>query len=105
MNKTWKIGVAFIRGLNMYGHGRITQMEMNKICRQLEDDQLTILSIIKPDTILFRKKGIHYAAVGQKLERLLTSYFGKPFYVTTRSMRTLQSIVEKYQKEALSYQP
>ena len=88
----------------MYGYGRITRMEMNKICGQVEDDQLNILCIIKPDTILFRKKGMHYAAVGQKLERMLTSHFGKPFYVTTRSMRTLQSIFEKYQKEAISYQ-
>jgi uncharacterized protein (DUF1697 family) len=105
MNKTWKIGVAFIRGLNMYGHGRVTQSEMKKICRQLENGQLNIVSIIKPDTILFRKKGMHYAAVGQKLERILTSHFGKPFYVTTRSMRTLQSIFEKYQKEEFSLQP
>jgi len=105
MVKTWKVGVAFIRGLNMYKKRRLTRVEMNKICCQLENDQLNIISIVKPDTILFRKQGIHYATVGQQLERLLTSYFGSPVFVTTRSIRTLQLVVNTHQEYVPTYQP
>ena len=96
MVETWKVGIAFVRGLNMYKQRRINLMEMNKICSKLENDQLNIISIVKPDTILFRKQGMHYATVGQQLERVLTLHFGQPISVTTRSIRTLQLVVNKY---------
>ncbi len=90
MNK-WKEGVAFIRGVNFYKNTRITQEKMLELCKKVEDNNLKILQIVKTDNIIFKKKGIHYATVGSKLEKVLSAYFKKPIYVTTRSMNILHN--------------
>lgn len=90
--KNWKVGVAFVRGINIYKSARITQNKILKLCKKLEGDNIRILRIVNLDNIIFKKSGIHYAAVGSKLEKMLTSYFKKPVYVTTRSMKTVGSL-------------
>lgn len=92
MKQNWEEGVAFIRGINMYKNARITQKEIFDLCKKVEDHNLKILKIFKTDNILFKKKDIHYATVGSKLEKVLSSYFGKPIYVTTRSMKTIRAL-------------
>ena len=88
----WKRGIAFVRGINFYRNLRITKDEMLKLCRKVEDDNLRIIKIVKTDNIIFEKRNMHYATVGQRLEKILSEHFGKPVYVTTRSMRTIKSL-------------
>ncbi|MCK4347120.1 MAG: DUF1697 domain-containing protein [Thermoplasmatales archaeon] len=92
MEQNWENGVAFVRGVNMYKNARITQKEMFELCKQIEGYNLKILKIYKTDNIFFKKKGMHYATVGSKLEKILSSYFEKSIYVTTRSMKTIRSL-------------
>lgn len=88
----WKHGVIFVKGINIYKNARITQDKMFELCKKIEDNNLKIIKIIKVDNIIFKKKNIHYATVGSKLEKILSAYFGKPIYVTTRSMRTIEAL-------------
>jgi len=88
----WKRGIAFVRGINFYKNFRITKEEILRLCRKVEDDNLRIIKIVKTDNIIFEKRNMHYATVGQRLEKILSEHFGKPVYVTTRSMRTIKSL-------------
>lgn len=92
----WKEGVAFVRGINIYRNGRITQKEMIKLCKKIETDDLKILKIVKTDNILFKKRNMHYASVGAKIEGVLSKHFGKQIYVTTRSLKTIKDLIEKF---------
>jgi len=87
---SWQRGVAFIRGINVYISKRITQDKMLELCKGIEDENLRIIKIVKTDNVVFEKKKIHYAAVSSRLEKVLSKYFGKPVYVTSRSMRTIR---------------
>ncbi len=89
----WRAGVAFVRGINMYGNLRITKEEMIAACKQIENECIRILGSVKADNILFEKRGIHYAAVGSKLEKVLTSHFGRKIFVTVRSAGTLAMLL------------
>lgn len=93
MNKNWKKGVAFVRGINIYKNARITQKKMLKLCKKVENRNIKILKIVKTDNVIFKKKDIHYATVGSKLEKILSSYLGKRIYVTTRSVETIRSLI------------
>lgn len=88
----WKLGVAFIRGLNIYGKNRITQRQLMRALKHLEGDDLRFLKIVKTDDVVFQKNGIHYATVGTRMERKLKEVFGKRIYVTTRSLKTLEKV-------------
>jgi uncharacterized protein (DUF1697 family) len=92
MNENWKEGVAFVRGINMYKNTRITQKEMLELCKKVDSDHLKILRIVKIDNIIFKKKGMHYATVASKLEKVLSAHFGKPIYVATRSIKTIRAL-------------
>ena len=92
MGQKWDEGVAFVRGINIYKNARITQKKMLEICKKVESRNLKILRIFKTDNVIFKKSGTHYATVGSKLEKVLSSYFGKKIYVTTRSMETIGSL-------------
>lgn len=86
----WQKGVAFVRGINMYGSNRISKSEMLELCKKIENENIRILQIVKSDTVLFEKRSIHYASVGGALEKVLSGHFGKPVYVTARSIKTLR---------------
>ena len=94
----WQYGIAFIRGLNIYGKNRITQRKLMHHLKQLESDQIRILKIVKTDDILFMKNGIHYATVGREIERKLKAVLGKDVYVTTRSITTLSRVQNETRK-------
>jgi len=87
----WKLGVAFIKGINMYSARRITKKEMLKILKSIEDDNLEILFLFKADNVVFRKRNIHYAEVAVRIEKALEKKFGR-VCVTVRSLRTLEGI-------------
>lgn len=92
MKQNWEEGVAFIRGINMYKNARISQKKMLDLCKKIENHDLKIIKIVKVDNIIFKKKGILYATVGSKLEKVLSAYFGKTIYITTRSMKTIRAL-------------
>jgi len=79
-----------MRGINVYTSKRITQDKILELCRGIEDENLRIIKIVKTDNVVFKKKKIHYATVSSRLEKVLSKYFGKPVYVTSRSMRTIR---------------
>jgi uncharacterized protein (DUF1697 family) len=90
----WKKGVAFVRGINIYGVKRISKEEMLKLCKKIEDEDLRIVKIVKADNIIFEKKKIHYATVSSRLEKVLSEYFKKKVYVTSRSMETIKLLTK-----------
>lgn len=87
---SWQKGVAFIRGINIFGSKRISKKEMLNLCKKIEDENLRIIGIFKTDNIVFEKRRIHYANVSSRLEKILLDYFKEKVYVTSRSMRTIK---------------
>ena len=90
-----QLGVAFIRGLNMFGQNRITVEEMRSLLMDIEDDSLHIIDLYRADNIIFEKTGIHYAEVGLRIQAVLHHRFGKEIMVTTRSFNTLNGLMNK----------
>jgi len=86
----WKLGVAFIRGLNVYGKNRITKRTVRRDLRALEDDNLQFLNVINTDTVIFRTQNKDLTSVGNQIERRLKKEIGKKVYVTTRSPSTIK---------------
>lgn len=84
--------VAFVRDVNIYKNTRITREQMFELCKKIENRNLKIVKIVNTDNIIFKKRGIHYATVGSKLEKILSEHFGKPIYVTIRSMKTIRPL-------------
>jgi len=89
---TWKLGVAFIRGLNMFGKNKITQRQLLRQLKDIETDDLKILSLVKTDDVLFQKRNMHYATAGSMIEKKLKQIFKKPILVTCRSTSTLTKV-------------
>lgn len=90
----WRRGVAFVKGINIYGSRRISQEKMLELCRRVEDENLRIVKVVKTDNIIFEKRGIHYADVSSRLEKVLSGYFKEKIHVTSRSMKTLKLLAE-----------
>jgi uncharacterized protein (DUF1697 family) len=90
-----QLGVAFVRGLNMFGCNRITVEEMRSLLIEIEDDSLHIIDLYRADNIIFEKTGIHYAEVGLRIQAVLYHLFGKEIMVTTRSFNTLSGLMNK----------
>ena len=91
----WDYGIAFARSINFYNYARITRKDMLKLCKKAENKNLKIIDIVKADNIIFKKRNMHYATVGLRLERVLSKHFNTRIYVTTRSMRTINSIINR----------
>jgi len=97
----WKTGVAFVKGINMFSCRRLSKEEMLLFCRKIEGDKIKIVDVVGADNIIFMKKDIHYATVGRKLEEVLSKHFNEKVCVTTRSMRTMERIMERWYKNGL----
>lgn len=80
----------------MFSNARITKKKMLELCRKVEDKNVQVVDIFKTDNIIFKKRKVHYATVGQKLEEILTEHFEKPIHITTRSMSTVDSISKEF---------
>ena len=87
---SWKMGVAFIRGINIYRSKRISRNKLLELCKSVEDENLRIVKVVRTDNIIFEKRKMHYATVGSRLERVLSNYHKEPVCVTSRSMRTVR---------------
>ncbi len=91
----WKRGVAFLKGINMFDNARITKEKMWELCEEIEDEDLEVERVYRTDNIIFRRKDMHYATVGQRLEKVLSGHFDKEIHVTCRSMRTVKGLTRK----------
>ncbi len=88
----WSRGVAFVRGINMFGSAGITKEKMRELCDQIEGDDLIVEKLYGADNVVFRKRNMHYATVGQRLEKVLEDHFDREVHVTCRSMRTVKGL-------------
>ena len=93
----WKVGVAFIRGINMFGNRRIAKKDMLKLLVGVEDENLRILDVFRVDNVIFKKRGIHFAEVSRRIENVLSEHFGDRVYVTSRSAATVNGIAQRVQ--------
>lgn len=90
-----KPGIAFIRGIGMFGKRNYTKQRILSCLKKIENENLKIVGMYGNDNILFLKSNnIHYAAVGRKIEKSLEKCFGERFYVTTRALSTVKGLVK-----------
>ncbi len=88
-----KIGIAFIRGISMFGNKNYTK---NQIMDCLLKNGIEAIMMYGNDNIIFLKPNkMHYASIGSKIEKALKKCFNEEFYVTTRSFSTVRKIVDK----------
>ncbi len=85
-------GIAFIRGMSMFGSKNYTKEEILGCLRDTES--FRIVGMYGNDNIIFEKEGMLYASAGKIIEDALEKKFGKKFYVTTRSMGTVEGIMK-----------
>lgn len=95
-SEEWKKGIAFVKGINMFGNARITKNKMLDLCKDIENENIRVERIHRADNIVFKKRNVHYATVGQKLEGVLSAHFEKPIHVTTRSFKTIKNITKDH---------
>ncbi len=93
--KHMKRGVAFIRGVGMYGSKNYTRQQILQCLQNIQSDDMAIIGMDGADNVIFETNG-HYATVGRRIEQHLERCFGEPFSVTTRSMETVRRIVGIY---------
>ena len=96
---SWQMGVAFIRGINIYGSKRISQNKMLELCESVENEDLRVIKVVKTDNIILEKRKMHYAAVSSRLERVLSDYFGESICVTSRSMKTIRLLTQHSRRQ------
>jgi len=90
----WRKGIAFVRGINVYGSKRISKMKIFELCKSVEDENLRIIKVVRGDNIVFEKRGIHYATVSLRIEKVLSEHFKKRVYVTSRSIKTIKFLAK-----------
>ncbi|MEF8848799.1 MAG: DUF1697 domain-containing protein [Candidatus Thermoplasmatota archaeon] len=92
-----KVGIAFIRGIGIFGSKNFTKKEVISCLEEIEDNDIRIIGMFSNDNIVFEKtEDIHYATVGSMIEKALSEEFGVEFNVTTRAFRTVKRLIEKY---------
>ncbi|MBU3902238.1 MAG: hypothetical protein KKE04_02590 [Candidatus Thermoplasmatota archaeon] len=90
-----KTGIAFIRGIGMFGRKKYSKQKILNCLKRIEDKNLKIVGIYNKDNIIFLKNGdIHYAIVGKKIEKQLEKCFNEKFYVTTRGLSTVKGLIK-----------
>ncbi len=97
-----KIGVAFLRGVGMFGRNNVSEKQIRKLLKRIESHHpgsVKFLGIYgnHKDVIVFQKTGVHYATVGGWIEAELKK-LGLDVPVTTRSIKVLEEVVRKWGK-------
>ncbi len=64
-----------MRGLNIFRAKRISKKQMADILRKIEDRNLKIMGIYKVNNVIFKKRVVHFAEVGSRIERALVFQF------------------------------
>lgn len=94
-----KTGIAFIRGIGMFGKRNYTAKSILSCLKKIENRNIKIVGIYNNDNILFLKSdNIHYATVGKKIEESLEKCFNEKFYVTTRALNTVKGLIKNIKK-------
>ena len=97
--KNGKIGIAFIRGVSMFGSHNLSKDQLRRILKNIErkhSKSVKFLSIYDNDTIVFSKTGVHYATVRRWIEDALLEQLGEKLFVTTRSLEKVKKVVDKF---------
>ncbi|MEA2054103.1 MAG: hypothetical protein U9O96_03145 [Candidatus Thermoplasmatota archaeon] len=91
-----KRGIAFIRGMGMFGSKNYTKEEIMGCLKEIRNKAINIIGMYGNDNVIFEKEEMHYASVGKLIERCLERKFNERFFVTTRSMDTIKGIAGKF---------
>ena len=100
-NNSAKLGIAFIKGLNMFGNRNIDEKQVRKALSKIEarhSSQVKFVGVYGQhnDIIVFKKLGVQYATVGSWIELELKKILNEDVHVTTRSMKVVKGVVEKF---------
>ncbi len=96
-----KLGMAFVKGLNMFGSRNLDERRFRQILKRIErkhSKNVKFLGIYGKhhDIVVFKKSGVHYATVGNWIEEELRRSLGLETPVTTRSMKTIIGVVDRF---------
>ncbi len=92
----WQVGVAFVRGLNMFKARRIKGEKIFKALKRGETKNVQFIRMYKTDIIIFvKRKEVPYAAASSIIERELSKLFGERIYATSRSVRSVRGALEQ----------
>ncbi len=96
-----KLGIAFIRGLNMFGKRNISESQLRKVLKDIERENHKAVKFVgiygrHKDIIVFKKTGVHYATVGYWIESKLANLLGEKVCVTTRSLKVVKGVVDRF---------
>ncbi len=90
-----KTGIAFIRGIGMFGKRNYSRQKIISCMKKIESKNIKIVGIYNKYNIIFLKNdNIHYATVGKKIEECLGKCFDEKFWVTTRALRTVKGLIK-----------
>jgi len=93
-----KSGVAFIRGINMFGSKNYTKEEILYCLRDIKN--MKIIGMYGIDNVIFEKNDeIQYATVGSKIGQCLAKTFNIDFSFTTRSLKTIYRLTDNFEEE------
>ncbi len=93
-----KIGIAFVKGLNMFGRKNISSSQIRRLLKRVEFAHKANVRFIgiygkHSDIIMFKKAGVQYATIGSWIEKALKSELGEDVCVTTRSLKVVKGVV------------
>jgi len=95
-----KRGVAFIRGISMFGSKNYTKEDISGCLRHIENKNLKIIGMYGNDNVVLEKNDeIQYATVGSKIEQYLAKTFNTDFSVTTRSLKTINHLLYNFEEK------
>ena len=96
-----KRGVAFIRGISMFGSKNYTKEEISCCLTHIKNKNMKIIGIYGNDNVIFEKNDkVHYVTVGSKIEQSLAKTFNTNFSVTTRSLKTIHQLIDNFEEES-----
>lgn len=92
----WQVGVAFVRGLNMFKVRRIKAEKIFKALKRVKNKNVRFIGMYKTDNIIFvKRREVPYAAASSIIERKLSKLFKERIYVTSRSLRSVRGAIER----------
>jgi uncharacterized protein (DUF1697 family) len=95
-----KRGVAFIRGISMFGSKNYTKEDISDCLMCIENKNMKIIGMYGNDNVIFEKNDeIQYATVGSKIEQCLAKTFNTDFSVTTRSLKTINHLLYNFEEK------
>ncbi len=95
----WQVGVAFVRGLNMFKVRRAKAEKIFRALKRAENKSVRFIGMYKTDDIIFvKRREVPYAAASSIIERELSKLFKERIYVTSRSLRSIRGVIGQAQE-------